>query len=296
MKAKTEQAAIYMVYSSLFLALLNFSVKSCIGSLGVIESTFLRYFAPLLLVVTILAWNNTWDSLRPQVNLFLHFLRGLLAAIGQLSLSYYLTKATLVNATMLWATGPIYIPIIVHFLYKEKTPKVTWLSIGICLIGVILMVKPTNGIFDPFSVWGIIAGFSTAFSQILWGRNSEKGSITENLFYLYVFAAILTLGVWLSVGNEGKSAFPNTGLLWLAISGMAITSLGNQLFRSKAYKIASPALLTPILYLSVLGAGILDVVFYHNWPDIWGYIGFTFVAAGTLLKWWYLKKHHFKTL
>jgi drug/metabolite transporter (DMT)-like permease len=297
MKTKsTEQAVVYMIYSSLFLSLLNFSVKSCIGPLGVTESAFLRYFAPLVMVLPILAWKNSWHYLRPRVKLSLHFLRGLFAAIAQLSLTYYLTKATLVNATTFWATGPLYIPIIVHFLYKQKTPKVTWLSIVICFIGVLMMVKPSEGIFDTFSIWGLIGGLATAFAQTLWGRNAEKGSITENLFYLYLFAASLCLAGWFIFGSEGQVSFPNTLLLWFAILGIALTSLGNQLFRSKAYQITSSNLLTPILYVAVVGSGILDIVFYNIWPDIWGYIGFAFVAAGTLIKWWYLRKYQIRTL
>jgi drug/metabolite transporter (DMT)-like permease len=287
-----EKAAIYMVYSSFFLALVNFSVKGCVGPLGVVESTFFRYFAPLVLLIPILTWKKTWHKLRPQVSFWMHFLRGIFAVLGQFSLNYYLTQATLVNATMLWATGPIFVPIIMHFFYKQKTPLVTWISIIICLLGVALMVKPTHGIFDPFCIWGLMAGLSTAFSQILWGQNIEKGSITENLFYLYIFASGLSLIAWLFLGDEVKAVLPNTTLLWAALVGMGLASLGNQLFRSKAYQRAPSYLLTPILYVAVLGAGILDIVFYHNWPDVWGYAGFVLVCIGTLLKWWYLKKHY----
>ena len=292
MKTATEKAVVYMVYSSLFLSLLNFSVKGCIGPLGVVESTFLRYFVPLLCVLPIFAWRGQWHELRPQVGFSLHLLRGFFAVVSQLSLNYYLTRATLVNATMLWATGPIFIPIILHFLYKQKTPLVTWISIFICLIGVVLMIKPNDGIFDPFAVWGLIAGISTAFTQILWGHNVEKGSVSENLFYLYVFASGLALIVWMIFGDQGKSAVPYNFVLWVALFGIGVTSLGNQFFRSKAYQLAPAFLLTPILYVAVVGAGIIDVVFYRNWPDIWGYIGFAFVCAGTLLKWWYLKKYY----
>jgi drug/metabolite transporter (DMT)-like permease len=292
----TEQAVIYMVYSSLFLSLINFSLKWCIGPLGIVEATFVRNFAPLILILPVLAWQKSWHKLRPQVSFSMHILRGFLTIVGQLSLNHYLTKASLTNATMLWATGPIFIPIIVHFLYKQKTPLITWISIVICLVGIALMVKPTGGIFDPFCIWGLVAGITTAFSQVLWGQNMEKGSITENLFYLCVFASGLSLAVWLIFGNEGKSGVPDTALLWVALTGIGIASLGNQLFRSKAYQRVPAYLLTPVLYVAVLGSGMLDVFIYRNWPDVWGYIGFALVCGGTLLKWWYLKTHYSQTL
>lgn len=284
-----EKAVTYMVYSSLFLSLLNYSVKGCIGPLGVSFSTFVRYFAPLLVAVPFLLIRGQWSHLKPKVGFGLHLLRGVFATAGQVSLNYYLTQASLVDATMLWATGPIYVPIIIYFLYKQKTPLVTWISIAICFVGVALVIKPTTGIFDPFCIWGILSGLCAAFSQVLWGRNAEKGSITENLFYLYLFASALSFMIWLIFGDPVSLDPIHTSLLWVSIVGVALTSIGNQIFRSKAYQMAPSYLLMPLLYISVVGSGILDVVFYKNWPDFWEYIGFALVCFGTVLKWWYLK-------
>lgn len=289
MKTK-EKAVTYMVYSSLFLSLLNFSIKGCIGPFGVSLSTFFRYFAPLVLVAPYLAFRKEWHHLRPEVGFGLHLLRGLCAVAGQTSLNYYLTRASLVDATMLWATGPIYVPIIIYFLYKQKTPWITWISIFICLTGVVLMIKPTQGIFDPFSIWGILSGVAMAFSQVLWGRNAEKGSITENLLYLYLFASALAFIIWMIFGTEAEPVSSYSPLIWFSLLGIALSSLGNQIFRSKAYQIAPSYLLMPILYIAVLGSGVLDVIFYKEWPDVWKYIGFVLVCMGTFIKWRYLKK------
>jgi drug/metabolite transporter (DMT)-like permease len=289
MKTK-EKAVTYMVYSSLFLSLLNFSIKGCIGPLGVSLSTFFRYFAPLVLIAPYFAFRRQWRHLRPEVSIGLHLLRGFCAVVGQTSLNYYLTRASLVNATMLWATGPIYVPIIIYFLYKQKTPRVTWISIFISIVGVVLMIKPTHGIFDPFSIWGILSGVAMAFSQVLWGRNAEKGSITENLLYLYLFASVLAFTAWMLFGAAAESVSNFSPLIWVSLIGVALSSLGNQIFRSKAYQIVPSYLLMPILYIAVLGSGIIDVVFYNEWPDLWKYIGFALVCIGTYIKWRYLKK------
>lgn len=279
-----------MAYSSLFLSVLNLSAKVCIGALGVVETTFLRCFTPLVLLIPILGWKGKLHELRMSIGFHMHLLRSLCVVLGQTSLSYYLTQGTIANATMLWATGPIYIPILSFFFFRHKTLWVTWFSIAICLLGVMLMIKPTNGLFDPFSIWGIFAGILTAFSQILWGHNVEKGSLTENFFYLYLFSSVLALFTWIYFGNQGLEKFPDTTIVWVAIVGLGLASLGNQLFRSRAYQKAAPYLLTPILYTSVVGGGILDAIFYRRFPDLWGYIGFGLVLAGTLIKWWYLKK------
>ncbi len=285
-----EQGIVYMVYSSLFLSVANLSIKACVNVFGVFGISFLRCFAPFLLLILLLSWKKKWGELRPELSMGMHLLRSLCVVAAQLFLNYYLMKGTLVNATMLWATGPIYVPILTHLFFRQKTPLITWISIFICLVGVGLMIKPTTGIFDTFSLWGILAGIATAFSQILWGHNMEKGSVTENMFYLYLVSSILSFVIWLMWGMEGGEKVPFTYVTLFAVIGIAVASLGNQLFRSRAYQKAPPYLLTPILYVSVVGAAFFDICFYQKWPDMWGYIGFAFVAAGTLIKWWYLKK------
>jgi len=281
-----------MVYSSFFLSLLNFNVKICIGPLGVIESTFLRYFTPLLALLPILIWRNRWDEIRMQAGIGMHLLRSVCAVVAQVCLNYYLTRGSLMNATMFWATGPIYIPLITKVLFRQKTPLITWIAMAVSLLGVGMMVKPTHGFFDLFSVWGFAAGVSMAFTQIVWGHNVEKGTIMESLFYLYLFSSVLALLVWVTIGETafGSEKTTSTPFLWISIISMAITSIGNQFFRSKAYQLVAPYLLTPILYVAVIGSGILDILVYRNWPDFWGYCGFGLVALGTLIKWWYLKK------
>jgi len=287
-----EKGVLYMVYSSFFLSLLNFNVKICIGPLGVIESTFLRYFTPLLALIPVLLWRKEWHELRIQAGVGMHLLRSVCAVTAQVFLNYYLTRGSLLNATVFWATGPIYVPIIVKLLFRQKTPLITWVATLISLLGVAMMVKPTDGIFSLFSFWGFAAGISMAFTQIVWGQNVEKGSVMENLFYLYLFSSVLAFLVWITIGETafGSDRTPGTPLLWISIVSLAITSIGNQLFRSKAYQQAPPYLLTPILYVAVVGSGILDILVYHNWPDVWGYCGFGLIAIGTLIKWWYLKK------
>jgi drug/metabolite transporter (DMT)-like permease len=129
-----------------------------------------------------------------------------------------------------------------------------------------------------------------AFSQVLWGRNAEKGSITENLLYLYLFASTLAFIIWMIFGTEAEPISSYSPLIWVSIIGIALSSLGNQIFRSKAYQITPSYLLMPILYIAVLGSGVLDGIFYKEWPDLWKYIGFALVCMGTFIKWRYLKK------
>jgi drug/metabolite transporter (DMT)-like permease len=289
MKRRLEEGIILILISAASLSIYSFFVKLGLKEVSVLSITFLRFFLPLLLGLPFFWWNGTLKELWPLNNIKLQFLRSLSVVATQFFMIYYLTQATLVDANMLWCTGPIFIPIISRLFYGHQIHKMTWISIGISFLGVILVLKPDQGIFDPFSIFGLLSGIGMAISQLLYGINIEKGRVGENLFYLSFFCSLLTLIpflIWEEISFDLKPDM----LTIVAITAFSVASLINQLFRGLAYTRASPVLLTPFLYFSVLLSGILDWTFYHKAPDIWAYIGFLLVLLGTGLKWLHIRR------
>lgn len=285
-----EKGAVYMAVSSLFLSLLALCVKVGIRELSVLQITFFRYFAPLILSLPYFLRKNFYAELRLSASVSTHILRSVAAVSGQLCLNYYFTEASVLNGVMLWCTGPLFVPILARIFYGQRMVVATWISLLVSFIGVAMIIKPTAGLFDPFSIWGLLAGLSAAFSQILWGKNAETGKVSENLFYLYVFSSALSLIPLLIFKSEQWHAIPMDSIVWFTLIGLGVASIGNQLFRSKAYKVSTPALLSPILYASVIGSGFIDWLVFNNIPDLWTIVGFMIVVIGALIKWRILKR------
>ena len=281
---KFETAVGYCLASSGLLAFYTLFVKLGLQGISVWTITFLRFFLPFLLLLSWFLWKKDVPPLWPRRNLSLLIYRSLVVVIGQFSLIYYLTKATLVDANMLWGTGPLFIPILARILHKHKITHRSMWALIISFVGIILVLKPDRGIFDPYSIFGLIAGLSMAVSQTLYGINIERARPQENLFYFFFFCSILSFPAQLIAGI-GSIAFTLDFFSLLMIIGFTLSSLWNQIFRGFAYQLARPSALTPFLYFSVLISVLFDALFFHKSPDSFGWTGIALVFAGSLIKW-----------
>lgn len=284
-KKKFEQAIGFTLISAAFLSIYGLFVKIGLKELSVWSLTFMRFFIPLVLSLPYLWWNGTLRRLFPLNNLRLQFLRASCVVIAQAAMIYYLTKASLLDATIMWGTGPLFIPILSHFLHGAKILKVTYISILLSFIGVGLILKPGHGIFDPFIIFGLLSGIGMAFSQVLYGANVEKGSVSENLFYLFFFCSILTFVPFL-LSEKWNYDLHADALTVGSMAGVAFASLSNQVFRGLAYMRAPPPLLTPFLYVSLVISALFDWLFFNILTvDFLSLLGFLLVLYGSYLKW-----------
>lgn len=289
MEKKVEKAVVLTLLSAAALAAYTLFVKLGVSGLSVWSIAFLRFFLPLLIGIPYWWKNRIWEHLWPPKNLKLQLWRGALVAGSQLSFVFYLTKASLVNANTLWGLGPIFVPIVARLMYGQKISRVTWVSIGISMLGVILILQPDRGIFDVYVIFGILSGVGMAFSQVLYGVNVERGRISENMFYLFLFGALFTLPMFL-VSEATREPFHFSFILALIIALIALMSFLNQFFRGLAYQISTPVLMTPFLYTSIFLSGIFDWVIFDNPPDLINLIGFCLILLGAFIKWRWLKR------
>lgn len=274
-----------MIMSSLCMSVLSFTVKKGLESFSVIQVTFIRYFVPFVLSLPYFLRSDFFSRIQMTKGISLHLLRSLCSVMAQWSLNYYLTKASLTNGSVLWNTAPIYLPFFMWILQNKKPSMNEIFFLLLSFLGVILVVKPSIGIFDSFSFWGLSAGFLISCSQILWGYNTEKGGVAENLFYLYFFCSFLTL-IPLLMDKSSLCFFPlNSSFIWGILILMGVTSIGNQYYRSRAYKLKKPYELAPLLYVSILGSSIIDIFVFHCSPDIWSFIGFCLIILGSYIQW-----------
>ncbi len=291
-RSSLKKGIFYMLLSSLFVPFLNLSAKIGLYQISPWCIAFLRQFLPFLLVLGFLfvkkQAKNVWKTSQWRV----HIYRSIAVAISQLSLVYYLTRASLLDATLLWCIGPFFVPLIFRLLYKTQIHSIVWISLVLSFCGTLLIIKPSQEVFDPFSLWGVLSGVAMAFSQVFLGSSAEKGDLLETLFFLYFLASLWTSipylfsFLWLSK----HVAVVSPGSLTTALGGLTVCSLGNQIFRSLAYKSAKPYLIAVLLYLSVLLSALLDWVVFDQVLDAWAIGGFILFFLGVILKWRWVSK------
>ncbi|MFT5111137.1 MAG: DME family drug/metabolite transporter [Parasphingorhabdus sp.] len=182
---------------------------------------------------------------------------------------------TVANATLMMAAGPIVAAIAGSWFLQEHVSGLTWLAIGIAIVGIAIMVGGNpleGGVYgDLIALVGML-GFG-AYAVVL--RTGKHMDMTSAVFYAGIFSATAA-GLVATLFGAGLVISLNDAL-WCIFLGIVQLGLGSILFA-----IASSVVPAVELTLFALGEPIL--------APIWVWVGVgeipatsTFIGGGTLM-------------
>jgi len=272
-----------MLLSSAFVALSSLLGKQLVLSLALPIVMLLRY----LLSALILWWVALITSI-PRFNkrnLIHYAIRALLGVLSQYALFYYLIYGSILDATLLFMTTPLFVPLISKIMQKIPIQRKQWISVIVGFIGVVFILKPTHNILDWHAVIGLTSGLFNAASQVYYHKILKQSNVKSANLYMYTFSALFALIPVIIFWHPLANALPffnihvNSSLILLLIS-LAIVGISNKSFKGKAYsKVSKASSLTPLLYTAIVFAGLLDWLVYNIVPDTLSIIGAVLITA-----------------
>ena len=279
----------YMLLSSFMLSLFSLFGKFATETTPFLLLTFLRFVIPLLIMLPIFLWKSTLKELFATSQLKLQMLRSLCMIVYQYSIFYYLIHASVLDATVLQNTFPLFLPILEKIFFNHHFDRREITSILICFVGVLCILQPDLGILENLGIVVLLAPLSQAGSQLLFAHQARQENHRSTLFYLYFFCSIVSGAIFFLFPNAvPEKLSSNHGFLftWGSIFGLGIVSIFNQYFRGKAYESCKPSSLSPFLYFSLIVSGFLEWVIFGNWPNLLSVAGAVLVICGGLMQLW----------
>lgn len=280
----------YMLASATSLSLIGLFGQLGLRSLSLESILFWRFLCGFLFswILLKLIREKTKFSLKlVQRNLF----RALFVLGSQYSFFFYIQKTSLLNATALLNTGPLFIPLIGWFVLHQKITKATWIGLFICFIGVLCILQPDSSFLYHGSLIGLVAGLCQAISQTLFGAHAKEEHPVLNMCYLFFFCAFGALTPYLSFESNWIPARTFALLDVCLLILLGIMSLCNQLFRASAYRQSPPPKLAAFLYFSVLFSGFIDWFVLKKELNSLSILGSFLIIAGGSLKTFLLLKN-----
>ncbi len=277
----------YMLISSVLLSLFSLFGKFAIEETPFFLLTALRFIIPLLIMIPYFLWTSSFKELFLSSNFKLQLLRALCMLVYQYTIFYYLTFSSLLNATILQNTFPLFLPILEKLFFKHHFNKREIVSILICFAGVLCILQPDRGILEGLSLFVILAPLSQAGSQMLYAHQARQENQKSTLFYLYFLCSIATTAIYFFSPehvNLGSSMVRFSLWTWITIMCLGVVSIFNQYYRGKAYSFAKPSSLSPFLYFSLIVSGFLDWVIFHQFPNWLSAVGAFLVIAGGMIQ------------
>jgi drug/metabolite transporter (DMT)-like permease len=205
-----------------------------------------------------------------------HLFRTLLATGAMFGFFYGLSRMPLVNALTIAFTAPLFVTgLSVPFL-GEHVGWRRWLAVIVGFVGVLIVLRPGQGMFTPAAIGVIIAALCYAGLAL----TARKLAATESSFSLAVYVVTGPLLVS-STLLPGNFTMPTAGGWFLfALAGLcsALAWVGIV----GGYRRAPPAMLAPFEYTAIIGAAIAGYLIWDEVPDVWVITGGLVIIASGL--------------
>lgn len=207
-----------------------------------------------------------------------HFWRSLAGSIALLMNFYVAIHLPLAAASVLQNTSTLFLGILSIIILKQKPTLINWLSLILGFIGVVVLLKPTEG-GDLFAMlMGLASGAISGYAYLQVRELSLLGEPAWRIvFYFSLLASIISGILAMSVGfTLSLASLPY-------IIGIGVTALLGQLFLTYAYQVGQKFVVAVLNYLGVVFAMLFGVMWFGEVLDTWALLGIAIIVASGII-------------
>jgi drug/metabolite transporter (DMT)-like permease len=267
-----RRGALYMVLSALLFALMSVAVKAASATLPNVGVVFFRSAAGF---VTLLPFVVGVDLRTRKVRE--HTIRSLAGIASMYCFFYTLAHMRLADAVLLNYSLPLFMPFVESAWLGEEFPRRLWTPILLGFLGVVVILRPGQGLIEPVALIGVLSALFAAIAQVGVRRLTRTEPVPRIVFYFAITATVLT-----ALPAAGAWRTPEGGTWWLVIA-MGLTATVAQLAMTRGYAHAPAAQVGPFIYSAVVFAAALDWLIWRRLPDAYTLAGGLLVAGAGIL-------------
>jgi drug/metabolite transporter (DMT)-like permease len=268
----TPRALLLMAVAVALFALMDAGLKLLSPHYPPLQVGALRGLASLPFILAWIAATVGLRGLRP-VRWPLHLLRAALGIAMMAGFVYGLRTLPLSTAYAITFVAPLLVTAMAVPLLGERVGPRRWVAIGIGLIGVLVILRPTGeGMLTLGGLAILLAAICYAASAITVRLLARTDSTQAMVFWLM---ALLGLGSALLAWRGWLPIQPTH--LWI-IAGIGLTGSLAQVALTEAFRRGEASLVAPLEYTALVWGTLLDATLWGVLPD-----GMTWLGAGIIV-------------
>ena len=247
------------------------------------EALFLRTIVSVPLILVLIAFAGGLRSLDTPNRGFLV----LRAVIGfGAYIAYYLALAAmpLADAVALFFAVPLIVSAMSGPFLGEPVRPMTWMAILIGVAGVVVMLRPGSGLFQPAALLSLFAALLYASQQVMARKVGGRETAAVMAFYqnaVFLAGALLAAAI-LPAPAEGAAQHPSVAFLlrpWLWPAGLdlflmlscGVIGAAGTILLTDAYRCAPANVVASFEYTGLI------------WMPLWGFLFFAEIPAWTTI-------------
>ncbi len=264
-----RRGALLMVSSALLFASMAATVRVVAQELPNGPIVFFRHFLMLLFLMPWLLRRGR-NVLRTD-HLTGHLVRGLCGFLAVMCYFYAIAHLRLADAVLLNQSLPLFVPLVERVWLGEPIPPRLWRVLLIGFGGLLLILRPGIGVFEPVALVGLASAGFASVAQVGIRRLTRTEPITRIIFY---YGLIASLAAVPPAAATWSTPTPSTALVLVL---MCVLGTIGQFTLTRAYVYAPAARIGPFFFAGPVFAGLLDWIIWGRLPDI------LFVAGAVLV-------------
>ena len=292
MKNNNTKGIILILAAMLIFAVQDSLMKYIYNSVSLYEVYIIRTVVSFILVMVFLKILKKPIVFKTHYPL-LTFCRVILFFFGFSSFYISLTIMPLATATALFFVTPFLITIFAKFILKDQIGPRRWIAVIVGFIGVYIILNPNFDDFDYFSLTPILCAFCYSLSMIIIKKTSEKDNVYQQMFQFYIGAMIISIIFYFFIGDgryntiDNPAAqfifrewFSNLEFSLIYMIALGFTAAAAFLLVFSAYRVASPAVVSPFEYSILIWSTLSGWIFFNEVPTINTIIGMFLIVFG----------------
>lgn len=249
-------------------------VRSLAGGVHPLVIGFFRGFFGLLVV---LPWILRRVDLRASPYRWLHVLRAGMKYASLVALFMAFAHAPLADATAINFTMPIFLTLGAWLFLGEMIGTARLMAVGAGFAGVLVILRPAAGGFDPWLLFALAGAVLTAAIQLMLRRMAQRDTtdrlVAWNLLAMVPLGLIAALPVW---------ATPTPGQIGLLALQGVLGAL-NMTLITRAFALADASFLAPLDFLRLPVVAGLAWMFFAEVAPMTTWIGAALIFGATII-------------
>jgi len=275
----TARAMVMMIAAMLMLPGIDAIAKWLSGSVSSGQVTWSRFFFQIIFMFPLLLrTRGPW--LTPA--LLLHAARGALIAFATLFFFSGLAYLPLADAIAIFFIEPLLVTLLSALFFGEAIHWRRISAIALGFAGALIIIRPTFSEVGYAVLYPVAAACCFSFYIVL----TRKLVLLEDPIRLQFFAGIfgcLVMSIaltWGTVANIGilSADWPTTNQ-WALLALLGLIATVCHLLVVYAYRLASIGILAPFQYVEIIGATILGLIIFGDFPDPITWVGVSIIVG-----------------
>ncbi|MGK7753530.1 MULTISPECIES: DMT family transporter [unclassified Roseovarius] len=190
------------------------------------------------------------------------------------------TLLGLVESHAVFACYPLLIAALSGPVLGESVGWRRWAAIGVGFVGVIIILQPGFGVFQPEAIVPLIAALMFALYGLLTRYVGRRDSAATSFLWTGTVGsvAMTAVGLWFW---EPMSAYN-----WLWMAALCVTGAAGHYTLIKCYEVAEASAVQPFAYLQLVFASTIGILFFSETIRLNVAFGAGLIVAAGLFTLW----------